>query len=111
MRRQHPTIHTIHGDAVDAPEHLREQGLTAVDAVVASLPWSLLERSKRAAILDRSWKLLTPGGSWVSFIYLSATMLPGGLEFLGALHRRPGLLRQQLILSNFPPAVSICCMR
>lgn len=111
MRRTYPQFQTVHGDAADAPAHLESFGLTSVDAVVASLPWSLMESAKQRAILDATWKILRGGGQWVSFIYLSGTLLPGGFEFLHRIHNLSRRLKRRIVFKSLPPALSICCTR
>lgn len=106
MRARHPDVLTIHGDAVCAVEHLGRRGVVSSEAVVSSLPWSLLDAREQHGVLDSARTVLTPNGVFVTFLYLTALFLPRGAAFRRAMNAHFSCVEtREIVLGNLPPAV------
>ena len=68
-RIQDPRLTLRHECATRLPEILAEEGITCVDAVVSSLPLSLMEESVLDRILDTARDSLAPGGKFIQYQY------------------------------------------
>jgi len=71
-----PRLEVIRGDARFVTELLASRGVTSVDAVIASLPFTFLTNPERAAIVDSVYSLLSDGGRFVIFHQFSRLMKP-----------------------------------
>ena len=71
-----PRFTAIEGDARDLKAILASRGVTGVDAVIASIPFSFLDIDERAALVDSVWSLLSEDGDFVIFHQFSRKMRP-----------------------------------
>jgi phospholipid N-methyltransferase len=62
-----PRLRIVDGDACDVREILARLGIAAVDAVIASIPFSFLKKERREALVDDVRGLLTDDGDFVIF--------------------------------------------
>lgn len=96
-----PRLTVVEACASRLPQVLAEQGLEAVDAVVSSLPLSLMPDALVERILDGSRDSLAPDGRFVQYQY--------SLSHHERLHRRYDLVNVAFTLLNVPPAFVYCC--
>ena len=69
-----PGIDVRQGDAHQLPALLTEAGIARADAIITSLPWTLLAHRQRDALLDAITTALTPEG--MATAVLTRTALP-----------------------------------
>ncbi|MFD8558962.1 class I SAM-dependent methyltransferase [Streptosporangium canum] len=72
LRRSRPWLEVIPGDAGDLGKFLGRAGVTQVDAVVSSLPWTLFDEQHQKRILDEVSAVLAVGGTFSTVITLAA---------------------------------------
>lgn len=72
LGRRMPWLEVLHGDAADLPALLAGAGLGSVDAVVSSLPWTLLPPAQRRSMLATIAATLAPGGVFTTISTLTA---------------------------------------
>jgi len=71
-----PRLLVVEGDARSAKEILSEQGIAAVDAVIASIPFSFLTKAERAGLVASVSTMLSDDGDFVIFHQFSTMMRP-----------------------------------
>ncbi len=71
-----PRFRAIEGDARAARDILSALGVRAVDAVIASLPFSFLTKDERTGLVGGVYDLLNAGGTFVIFHQFSLLMRP-----------------------------------
>jgi len=71
-----PRLEVIEGDARRLPEYLKQRGLTGVDAVIASIPFTYLSKEERFALVAAAKEALQPGGVFIIFHQYSWLMKP-----------------------------------
>ncbi len=71
-----PRFTVIEGDARELKAILASRGVTTVDAVIASIPFSFLDEKERAALVDSVWSVLSEDGDFVIFHQFSRKMRP-----------------------------------
>ena len=81
LRRAKPWLEVIHGDAVELGALLAAAGVTRVDAVVSTLPWSLFPGPRQSRILHEIGRVLAPGAAFTTVTYLYAMPLPRSRAF------------------------------
>jgi phospholipid N-methyltransferase len=99
-----PWLQVVHGDAADLPALLVAAGITEVDLLVASLPWTLIERARRRRMLADAAAALAPGGVFAALTHL--TVPPGRARALRA-DLATAFARVRIsapIWANLPPA-------
>ncbi|WP_326824359.1 class I SAM-dependent methyltransferase [Streptosporangium sp. NBC_01756] len=74
LRRSRPWLEVVEGDAGELAELLRRVGVTQVDAVICSLPWTLFQERQQRRVLDEVSAVLTPAGTFSTVITL--TVMP-----------------------------------
>ncbi|MCW0215392.1 MAG: methyltransferase domain-containing protein [Pseudonocardia sp.] len=72
LRRTRPWLEVLHGDAADLSSLLTEAGVGTVDAIVSSLPWTLLPPAQRRAMLADAARTLAPDGVFATITTLTA---------------------------------------
>lgn len=101
LRRRFPGPRIIEGDASRLPRLLADHGVTAVAAVVSSLPLLSLPAGVVNGIVEGAFEALPRGGALIQFTYGPTPPVPRALRerlhLVGAHGRR--------IWRNVPPAV------
>jgi phosphatidylethanolamine/phosphatidyl-N-methylethanolamine N-methyltransferase len=99
-----PGIDVRQGDAHQLPALLAEAGIARADAVITSLPWTLLAHRRRDALLDAITTALTPEG--VATAVLTRTALPNrARELRRAFEARfAEVTMTPTVWRNLPPA-------
>ena len=86
----------------ESAEHLPavsdDDGETGFDAIVSSIPFSLMSAEQTTAILRASGQALRPGGVFVALQYHPGYLLP-------FLRRQFGTVERRVCLWNVPPAL------
>lgn len=62
-----PRVHVINGDAATLPDELSRLGLPHCDYILSGIPFSILEKNKKRALLQRTYDALTPGGAFIIY--------------------------------------------
>jgi phospholipid N-methyltransferase len=62
-----PRLRAVEGDACSVREILASQGISAADAIIASIPFSFLTKEQRAGLVDAVDSLLADDGDFVIF--------------------------------------------
>lgn len=107
LRRTHPEVEVIQGDARDVRNLLADRGVQTVGAVVGGLPWALFPDPAQRAILDQVRELLAPGGRFTTFAYLHALPMRAARRFrelLGTTFDQVTVSRP--VWANLPPALT-----
>jgi phosphatidylethanolamine/phosphatidyl-N-methylethanolamine N-methyltransferase len=106
-----PGVDVRQGDAEHLPELLAAAGITRADAVVTSLPWTLLPGHRRDAALDAIAAALTPEG--MATAVLTRTALPGrARELRQAFEARFAEVEAMpVVWRNVPPAALLVARR
>ncbi|MDR7302494.1 class I SAM-dependent methyltransferase [Haloactinomyces albus] len=111
LRRHQPWMETVHGNAENLHTLLTGLDIDKVDAVISSIPWSLLTEEVQQNILRQAAHVLTPHGSFTALTYLPAQHSAGGRRF----HRRLKATFDEVITHttwrNLPPIMHYICRR
>jgi phospholipid N-methyltransferase len=112
LRRAKPWLEVIHGDAVELGALLAAAGVTRVDAVVSTLPWSLFPGPRQSRILDEIGRVLAPGAAFTTATYLYAMPLPRSRAFRRRLRSAfEEVLTTGPVWRNLPPGMTYVCRR
>ncbi len=101
LRKRHPAITVVQGDAYQLRPTLKEHADQPIAAIVSSLP--LFNRSpvNREKLLDQALDLLPPGGPFIQFSYALVPPIPDD-------PKRFTLERTNWVVMNLPPARVWC---
>lgn len=83
LRERRPWLEVLEGDAADLPALLAAVEVGPVDAVVSSLPWTLLPPARRRATLDAVVATMAPGAVFTTISLCTAA--PSRVRALRAL--------------------------
>lgn len=111
LRGHAPWMELVHGDAGDLVPLLAERGVDQVDAVISSIPWSLLADDEQDRILGEVTKVLAPHGAFTALTYLPAEHNPGGKRFRTRLAATFDEVLTHTTWRNFPPILHYICRR
>lgn len=112
LRRAHPGLEVVHGDAADLGQILADRGLQRVDAVVGGLPWALIGPEGQKRILSQAARALCAHGAFTTFAYLHALPLGGARRFRALLESTfDEVLPTRVVWRNIPPAITYVCRR
>ncbi|MCE0765653.1 methyltransferase domain-containing protein [Pseudonocardia kujensis] len=106
-----PGVDVRQGDAERLPALLAEAGIARAEAVVTSLPWTLLPGHRRDAVLDAIAAALTPEG--MATAVLTRTALPNRARDLRRAFdaRFTEVETMPVVWRNLPPAVLLVARR
>jgi phospholipid N-methyltransferase len=62
-----PRVHVINGDAASVTEQLHRLGLDACDYILSGIPFSILEKNKKRALLQQTYDALAADGSFIIY--------------------------------------------
>ncbi|MFI0468814.1 class I SAM-dependent methyltransferase [Saccharopolyspora sp. 5N102] len=112
LHRTKPWLEVIAGDVTHLRELLDGAGVDRVDAVISSIPWTLLPPDKQRELLEQAVSVLTPGGVFTTVTYLTTLWRPSTREFVSALEDTfDEVLPRTAIWRNVPPARIYACRR
>lgn len=112
LRSSKPWLHVIEGDATNLQGLLAASGLPKVDAIISSIPWTLLPQQKQIELLREAGSVLTPQGVFTAITYLTALWRPKTRVFTSALHTAfEEVLPRSTVWRNVPPARIFICRR
>ena len=110
LRTTKPWLRIIEGDATDLGRLLSSVGTTRVDAVVSSIPWTLLSPEKQRELLDETARALTANGVFTAITYLTALWRKNTTAFIGELHQAfDEVLPRATVWRNVPPGRIYVC--
>jgi phospholipid N-methyltransferase len=110
LRRAHPGLEVVEGDAAKLGALLAERGVERVDAVVSGLPWALFDAGTQDSILQQVAELIGPDGAFTTFAYRHGMALAAARRFRRTLHATFGeVLLTPTVWRNVPPAFGYIC--
>lgn len=89
-----PRVHVINGDAAQLSEELKRHGIPHCDYILSGIPFSILEITKKRALLQQTYDVLAPGGSFI--IYQVTNELRQHATFFDS-------VKSEYFLQNIPP--------
>ena len=112
LRRTKPWLQVIEGDAAHLRPLLAEQGITQVDAVISSIPWTLLPPESQRELLGEAGAALREDGVFTSVTYLTTLWRAATRAFVRALGDTfDEVLPRSAVWRNLPPARVYVCRR
>lgn len=110
LRSTKPWLRVVEGDATDLGRLLSSVGTTRVDAVVSSIPWTLLSPAKQRELLDETARALTANGVFTAITYLTALWRKNTTAFVRELDQAfHEVLPRAAVWRNVPPARIYVC--
>jgi phosphatidylethanolamine/phosphatidyl-N-methylethanolamine N-methyltransferase len=112
LRRTHPGLEVVEGNAADLGALLGERGITAVDAVVCGLPWALFDDATQTRLLAEISRAIGDRGAFTTFAYLHGMTLGAARRFRRRLRDTfEEVLVSATVWRNLPPAFVYVCRR
>jgi phospholipid N-methyltransferase len=111
LRRRFPMVEIVHDSAEHVNLYLEKYNLGEADYIISSLPFALIEPRLRKKIIENSYKALRPGGAFVAYQYIHASLLKSGNVARRQINRTFRHVDSSLILRNFPPAFVLKCVK
>jgi phosphatidylethanolamine/phosphatidyl-N-methylethanolamine N-methyltransferase len=105
VRARWPAIDCACASAESLESLVADRRLTPVDHVISGLPFASLPGATTRRILDAIARTLRSGGTFTTFQYVHAYLMPPAIAFRSEMSARMGgAPRRQLVLANIPPA-------
>ena len=112
LRRHHPDLEVVPGDAAQLVALLAERGLSRADAVICGLPWSLFDQRTQEAILGQVSQVVGTTGAFTTFGYLQSMTLAAARRFRATLRATfDEVVVSATVWRNVPPAFVYVCRR
>lgn len=112
LRSTKPWLDVIEGDATSLRALLASTGITRIDAVISSIPWTLLPAQSRQELLDEISRSLEPDGVFTAITYLTALWRRSSTDFDRSLRASfDEVLPRSAVWRNVPPARVYVCRR
>ncbi|GAA4860041.1 class I SAM-dependent methyltransferase [Saccharopolyspora cebuensis] len=111
LRRNKPWLEVVNGDAGELTALLADRGVERVDAVISSIPWSLIDDAGQRRILDQAVEVLVPHGAFTALTYLPASRSVGGKRFRELLGGTFDEVLTSVTWLNAPPILHYICRR
>ena len=112
LRAKLPGVQVYGRSAVAIGECLNESGSLHADAIVSGLPWAFFSDAEQDSILGAAASALRPYGSFATFAYVHAMMLPAARRFRAKLLREfRSVEASRVVWRNAPPAFVYRCLK
>lgn len=106
VQRRWPTIACVCGSAEHLDVIVSNQEMGPVDHILSGLPFASLPPTVTQNILESVTRVLRPGGTFTTFQYLHAYLMPSAAAFRARMREKMGgPPHARLVLRNFPPAL------
>ena len=105
IRNEHPEHKglTLHSDAQELRKYMDDNGITALDFVISSLPFTVLPPKMTVRILNGVVKALKPEGHFVAYQYSSIMR--------HVLRKKFAQMQTRFVMFNVPPAFVYDCWK
>ena len=105
IRNEHPEHKglTLHSDAQELRKYMDDNGITALDFVISSLPFTVLPPKMTVRILNGVVKALKPEGHFVAYQYSSIMK--------HVLRKKFAHMQTRCVMFNVPPAIVYDCWK
>jgi len=105
LRDRFPSLDCACASATELVALARARSFQAVDHIVSGLPFASLPAATSRQVLDAIQRVLRPGGTFTTFQYLHAFMLPRAAAFRREVDAQlGGPASRSTVFRNFPPA-------
>lgn len=112
LRRTHPGLDVVQGNAADLAKLLAERGIGRVDAVICGLPWALFDDATQTELLGEISRVIGDHGAFTTFAYLHGMTLGAARRFRRRLRATfDEVLVSATVWRNLPPAFVYVCRR
>lgn len=112
LRDTKPWLEVLEGDAAHLAALLESAGAHRVDAVISSIPWTLLPADKQRGLLGEVAAVLAPAGVFTTVTYITTLWRAPTRAFLQILHETfDEVLPRSTVWANLPPARVYACRR
>lgn len=112
LRAAKPWLEVVEGDATYVRELLEPLGITRVDAVISSIPWTLLEPQKQREVLNALGEVMAPTAVFTTVTYLTTLWRSNTIKFLDQLRQAfEEVTPRAAVWRNMPPARVYICRR
>ncbi|QUH05170.1 methyltransferase domain-containing protein [Saccharopolyspora erythraea] len=112
LREAKPWLEVVEGDAARLRELLSATGAPKADAVISSIPWTLLPPAKQRELLREAAAALNTDGVFTTVTYLTTLWRATTREFVGALHETfDEVMPRSTVWRNLPPSRVYVCRR
>ena len=112
LRVKYPDINLVQGSATDTRRYLEDLGRNDCDVIISGLPFSTFDLTLQDAIMDTIFDVLSPGGRFLTYSYLQATLLAKGRRFRRKLYSRfSSVSTTPVVWKNVPPAFAYRVVR
>lgn len=111
LRTHKPWLEVVHGDAGDLTAILDKLRVDAPDAIISSIPWSLLSADSQAHILGQVTEVLPAHGVFTALTYVPAERSAGGKHFRALLDTSFDEVLTHTTWRCFPPILHYICRR
>ncbi|RRO12949.1 methyltransferase domain-containing protein [Saccharopolyspora rhizosphaerae] len=112
LNRTKPWLEVVQGDASHLRKILADVGVDRVDAVISSIPWTLLPADEQRELLHEAAAVMSPDGVFTTVTYLTTLWRSQTREFIGALHDTfDEVFPRSAVWRNVPPARVYACRR
>jgi phosphatidylethanolamine/phosphatidyl-N-methylethanolamine N-methyltransferase len=110
LRRRHPDLDVIDGDAHALGELLAARDISRVAAVVSGLPWSLFDSGSHQRILQQVAEAIGADGVFTTFAYAHTKRFSGARGFRRSLEQTfTDVHISRIVWRNMPPAFAYVC--
>lgn len=111
LRANKPWLEVVHGDAGDLLALLDKLRIDRPDAIISSIPWSLLATDAQEHTLQQVAEALPPHGVFTALTYLPAERSAGGKRFRGLLETHFDEVLTTTTWRCAPPILHYICRR
>lgn len=111
LRAHKPWLEVVHGDAIHLLSLLDDLGVHQVDAVISTIPWTVLPRNVQEHILRQVINILAPDGVFTAVTYIPSLRAAGKRQFRRLLAASFDEVLTPVTLACFPPIQHYLCRR
>ena len=110
LRKNIPEATFYNDSVINVRKYLKKYNKKQADLIISGLPWANFSTHLQNEILEKTFNVLSQGGTFITYAYCHGTLLPAGKMFKYLLYQYFDTVRKSsAALLNVPPAFVYHC--
>jgi len=112
VKQKYPGVIVINDLAENIEKYMKRYSMDRADIIISSLPWAAFSRVTQIRLARIIYRILRPGGRFLTYSYLHTFAFPSHNRFRKILNKRFKMIEiSGAVWANLPPASVIKCIK
>ena len=112
VKQRYPKAIVVNDSVENAEKYMKQYYIDKADIIISSLPWAAFSRVVQIKLLRTIYRILNPGGNFLTYAYLHTFVFSSQSRFRKILHKHFKTIDvSNTVWANLPPAAVIKCTK